>query len=257
MITIRFAVSPSARCMSGRRGPRWPTRCSPARTAAASCCGWTTRISTPRRADSGAEAIRSDLRWLGLHWDDCLRQSERLELYAAAAETLKRSGRLYPCFESDEELAVKHDLRLRRGQPPIYDRAMLKLTAEQRAAAEAGGKRPYWRFRLSDQEVSWDDLVLGRRRVKLPSMSDPVLVRADGTPHALLTSAVDDVAAGISHIIRSEDQANVTGMQIDIMAALGANPGAIAFAHLPQLTNPLGARAGARRRRCRAAPAAP
>ncbi|HYZ63649.1 MAG TPA: glutamate--tRNA ligase family protein, partial [Acetobacteraceae bacterium] len=128
------------------------------------------------------DAIQYDLRWLGLHWDSFFRQSERLERYAEAAERLKAAGRLYPCFESEEELTAKREMRARRGQPPIYDRAMLKLTPEQREAAEAGGKRPYWRFLLSGRAIEWRDQVLGRRQVKLGAVSDPVLIRADGTP---------------------------------------------------------------------------
>ena len=108
-----------------------------------------------------ADAIQYDLDWLGLHWDARFRQSDRLDRYAAAAERLKASGRLYPCFESEEELNAKREMRAKRHLPPIYDRAMLKLTPEQRAAAEAGGKRPYWRFLLSGVQAEWDDLVLG------------------------------------------------------------------------------------------------
>ncbi len=235
MIVTRFAVSPAGALHVGaarlaivnaliarRAGGRFLLRLDDADAA---------------RGNTAAEAIRTDLEWLGLHWDETLRQSERLALYEEAAETLKRSGRLYPCFESEEELAVKHDLRLRRGQAPVYDRAMLKLTAAQRAAAEAGGKRPHWRFLLSDQDMSWSDLVLGRRRVKLPTLSDPIVIRADGTPHGLLTSVVDDLAHHVSHLVRAEDQIAGTAMQMDLMAALGANPGAIGFAHLPALTN--------------------
>jgi glutamyl-tRNA synthetase len=184
-----------------------------------------------------AEAIAHDLRWLGLAWDDSFRQSDRLDRYAAAAERLRQAGRLYPCFESEEELRAKREQRIRRGQPPIYDRAMLKLTAEQRAAAEANGKRPHWRFLLSGTSVAWDDLVLGRRAVKLPSVSDPVLIRADGTPLYTFTSVVDDIETGITHVIRGEDHVTNTGIQRDIFAALGADPGGIGFAHLPLLTD--------------------
>jgi len=102
-----------------------------------------------------AEAIEHDLRWLGLAWDSVFRQSDRMARYAAAAERLKASGRLYPCFESEDELRSKREQRLRLGKPPLYDRAMLKLTAAQRAAAEAGGKRPYWRFLLSGRTIAW------------------------------------------------------------------------------------------------------
>jgi glutamyl-tRNA synthetase len=149
------------------------------------------------------ETIAQDLRWLGIAWDAAIHQSDRLAQYAAAAERLKRAGRLYPCFESDKELRSKRDQRLKRGQPPMYDRAMLRLTPVQRAAAEAGGKRPYWRFLLSDRVVEWRDMVLGHRKVKLPAVSDPVLLRADGTPPNTFTSAVDDIDAGITHLILS------------------------------------------------------
>ena len=180
-------------------------------------------------------AIAQDLRWLGLDWDESFRQSDRLDRYAAAAEQLRRDGRLYPCFESEEELRAKREQRIKRGRAPVYDRAMLKLTAEQRQAAEAGGKRPYWRFLLSGGTPSWTDLVLGRRQVKLPSVSDPVLVRADGTPLYTFTSVVDDIDTGVTHLIRGEDHVSNTGVQIDLFSALGAP--APAFAHLPLLTD--------------------
>jgi len=186
------------------------------------------------------DAIRQDLAWLGLDWDETFRQSDRLESYAAAAETLKASGRLYPCFESEEELRAKRELRIKRHQPPVYDRAMLKLTAEQREAAEAGGKTPYWRFKLSDGERDWRDLVLGRRHVKLGAVSDPVLIRADGSPTYTFTSVVDDLASGVTHVIRGEDHVTNTGVQLDIAEALGARAERFAFAHLPLLLDDLG-----------------
>ena len=185
------------------------------------------------------DAIQHDLRWMGLHWDSMFRQSDRLDRYAQAAETLKASGRLYPCFESEEELAAKRDQRAKRRLPPLYDRAMLKLTPEQRQAAEAGGKRPYWRFLLSGYPAEWGDMVLGPRQVKLSAVSDPVLIRADGTPLYTFTSVVDDLDEGITHIVRGEDHVTNTGIQLDIMAALGAVIGPrgrnLRFAHLPLL----------------------
>ena len=182
-----------------------------------------------------AEAITHDLAWLGLSWDESFCQTDHLDRYEAAAERLRASGRLYPCFESEDELRVKRERLIKRGKPPIYDRAMLALTPEQRAAAEANGKRPYWRFRLSDAAVAWDDRVLGARQVKLTAVSDPVLIRADGTPLYTFTSVVDDIATGISTIIRGEDHITNTGIQIDIFEALGGK--LPAFAHLPLLTD--------------------
>ena len=182
-----------------------------------------------------AAAIEQDLRWLGLDWDGMFRQSDRLPDYEAAARKLEAAGRLYPCFESEAELQAKRDQRLRRHLPPIYDRAMLKLTAEQRAAAEAGGKTPHWRFKLSDGASAWQDMVLGDKQVRLPTISDPVLVRADGTPLYTFTSVVDDLATGITHIVRGEDHVTNTAVQMDIWQALGGDPAALSFAHLPLL----------------------
>jgi glutamyl-tRNA synthetase len=193
-----------------------------------------------RGREDYAEAIVHDLRWLGLDWDAFFRQSDRLDRYAAAAETLKASGRLYPCFESEEELRAKREQRQKRGLSPVYDRAMLALTPAQRAAAEAGGKRPYWRFLLSPGARGWTDAVLGPRSIKLSSLSDPVLVRADGTPLYTLTSVVDDLDSGITHVVRGEDHVTNTAIQLDIMAALGGDAAAVTFGHLPLLLDASG-----------------
>lgn len=200
----------------------------------------------PDRARPGvAEAIQHDLAWLGLDWDDTVTQSARLDAYTAAADRLRAAGRLYPCFEGEDELTFKRELRQRQGKPTIYDRAMLKMTAEQRARAEAGGKRPYWRFLLSGIAAEWGDMVLGRQSVKLSAISDPVLVRADGTPLPAFATAVDDMDLGITHVVREADQVTGSGIQLDILAALGARPHAIRFSHLPALADSA-ARAGKR-----------
>jgi len=182
-----------------------------------------------------AVALEEDLRWLGLDWDESFRQSDRAARYAAAAERLKASGRLYPCLESEEELRFKREQRVRQGRPPIYDRAALKMTPEQLERARANGKEPYWRFLLGGRSVEWEDEVLGRRTVKLPSLSDPVLIRADGTPLYTFTSVVDDLESGVTHIVRGEDHVTNTGVQIDLWEALGGVPSALRFAHLPLL----------------------
>ena len=195
------------------------------------------RLDDAEAAAGALEALRHDLRWLGLDWDEEQLQSAHAGRYVAAAETLKAAGRLYPCFESEVELNAKRARRLRQGHSPIYDRAMLKLTAAQRAAAEAGGKRPYWRFRLSDAAIAWHDQVLGRRSVQLPTLSDPVLIRADGLPLPAFAGLVDDLEDGITHILRGEDLANITAIQLDLAAALGRDPAAIARAHLPALAD--------------------
>jgi glutamyl-tRNA synthetase len=184
-----------------------------------------------------AAAIEEDLHWLGLDWDERIAQSARLDRYAAAAERLKQAGRLYPCFETEEELAFKRERRRREGRPPIYDREALKMTPEQIARAIENGKQPYWRFRLSPRSVAWTDLVLGERRVKLSAISDPVLIRADGSPLYTFTSVVDDLEMAVTHVIRGEDHVTNTGIQLDIFEALGGEAARLAFAHLPLLTD--------------------
>ena len=195
---------------------------------------------TQRSTQEYAEAIRTDMRWLGLGWEESFAQSDHLADYAAAADRLRASGRLYPCFESEEELRAKREARLRQKRPPIYDRAMLRLTAEQRAQAEANGKVPYWRFRLSDGVVAWDDLVLGRTQVKLTAISDPVLIRADGTILYAFASVVDDLRTGVTDVLRGEDHVSNTGVQIDIALALGASLRHFRFGHLPLLLDEAG-----------------
>jgi glutamyl-tRNA synthetase len=203
---------------------------------------------TERSRPEFAQAIEEDLRWLGLDWDDMIRQSDRLNHYAAAAARLKASGHLYPCLETEEELAFKREQRIRQGKPPLYDRAALRMTAEQLARAEANGKMPHWRFKLSGGQVEWQDGVLGRRSVKLPSLSDPVLIRADGSFLYTFTSVVDDLETSITDVVRGEDHVTNTGIQLDIFAALGGDPRKLRFAHLPLLTDadggPLSKRTG-------------
>ncbi len=189
-----------------------------------------------------AAGIEQDLSWLGIEWDELVRQSDRTERYQGAASRLKQTGRLYPCFESEEELHAKRELRLRQHRPPVYDRAMLRLTPEQRAQAEANGKQPYWRFRLSDGEIGWTDLVQGRSQVKLNAVSDPVLIRADGTILYSFASVVDDLELGITHVLRGEDHITNTGVQLDIIEALGGRPDRFTFAHLPLLLDEAGAK---------------
>jgi len=193
---------------------------------------------TARGRPEYEQAIYDDLHWLGLNWDSTDKQSLRFARYEAVAETLKAAGRLYPCFENEEELAAKRAALVKRKLPPVYDRAALSMTAEQRQAAEANGKRPYWRFKLSNGAASWQDLVLGNRTVKFGTVSDPVLIRADGTPLYTLTSVVDDVDHEITHIIRGEDHVTNTAVQIDLFQAISTI--LPRFAHLPLISDGAG-----------------
>lgn len=192
---------------------------------------------TERSRQEYATAIEEDLGWLGISFTGPIRQQDRVALYDAAAARLKASGHLYPCFESEEELRFKREQRAKQGKPPVYDRAALKMTQEQLERALANGKSPYWRFKLSQGSREWNDGVLGARSVKLPPISDPVLIRADGSYLYTFTSVVDDIEMGITHIVRGEDHVTNTGVQLDIFAALGAQTGRLHFAHLPLLTD--------------------
>ncbi|MGU3537202.1 glutamate--tRNA ligase [Methylobacterium sp. A54F] len=175
-----------------------------------------------RSTEAFAAAIAEDLAWLGIVPDLFARQSERAALHDAAAETLRASGRLYPCYETPEELERRRKRQLGRGLPPIYDRAALSLTADERASLEAEGRRPHWRFKLDHRMVAWDDLVRGEAHVECASLSDPVLVRADGSYLYTLPSVVDDAEMGVTHVIRGEDHVTNTGVQVQIFEALGA-----------------------------------
>jgi len=185
-----------------------------------------------------AEGIERDLSWLGLSWDRSARQSDRMERYHDAAERLKADGRLYPCYETADELGLKRKSLLARGLPPLYDRAALRLTDAERARFETEGRRPHWRFRLLPDPVSWTDLVRGPARFSGADLSDPVLVREDGRPLYTLSSVVDDIEFGISHVIRGEDHVANTAVQIQLWQALGGP--VPAFAHLPLLTDAAG-----------------
>ncbi|GAB5427952.1 MAG: glutamate--tRNA ligase [Devosia indica] len=171
-----------------------------------------------------ADGIEADLSWLGIQPDLLVRQSERTALYDAARDRLIAAGRLYPCYETEEELDRKRARARLLGKPPIYDRAALNLTDEDRARLEAEGRTPHWRFKLDGRPVQFDDLIKGPQTVNTASMSDPVLIRADGSYLYTLPSVVDDIDLGITHIIRGEDHVSNTGTQIEIFEALGAAP---------------------------------
>ncbi|KAB1073925.1 glutamate--tRNA ligase [Methylobacterium planeticum] len=173
-----------------------------------------------RSTEVFAAAIEEDLAWLGIVPDLRARQSDRVAVYDAAAERLRALGRLYACYETPEELDRRRKRQLGRGLPPIYDRAALALTDAERAAFEAEGRRPHWRFKLDHRVVAWDDLVRGEAHIDCASLSDPVLIRADGTYLYTLPSVVDDAEMGVTHVIRGEDHVTNTGVQVQIFEAL-------------------------------------
>ena len=181
-----------------------------------------------------ADAISLDLAWLGINPDLVHHQSNRVELYDAAAARLREAGRLYACYETPEELDRRRKRLLARGKPPVYDRTGLNLSPEDRKALEAEGRKPHWRFKLSERTVVFTDLIRGEQSFDLTSVSDPVLVRGDGSYLYTLPSVVDDMDMGISHIIRGEDHVTNAAVQVDLFEALGGE--APMFAHHSLLT---------------------
>lgn len=239
-VAVRFAPSPTGRLHAGNIRPA-VLNFMFARSNGGSFMLRLDDTDRERSKPEFAEGIERDLLWLGLDWDRFARQSDRLERYSEVAKHLRASGRLYACYESADELDRKRKRQLARGLPPIYDRAGLRLSAEERALHEAEGRRPHWRLRLDNFDpadtslaprpmpVTWDDLIRGAQTVDIGSLSDPVLIREDGTPLYTFTSVVDDIDFAITHIIRGEDHVTNTGVQIELFRALGASPPA--FAH--------------------------
>jgi glutamyl-tRNA synthetase len=177
-----------------------------------------------RSREEYARGIEQDLSWLGIRWDRLERQSLRVARYAEVLDNLKAAGHVYPAYETPDELDRKRKRQQARGLPPVYDRASLKLTDEEKAALEAKGRKPHWRFRLSGRDVRWEDGVRGPSHIETSSLSDPVLVREDGTVLYTFASVVDDADMGVTDILRGEDHVANTAVQIEIFAALGAQP---------------------------------
>ncbi|WP_454887178.1 glutamate--tRNA ligase [Sphingomonas oryzagri] len=221
MVITRFAPSPTGKLHVGNI--RTALVCWMA--ARAEGGRFLLRLDDTDRARSTEEnvvAIRRDLAWLGLVPDGEVRQSDRFALYEAAFETLHAAGRVYPCYESEEDLSIRRKVALGRGLPPIYDRAALQLSAEERHTLEAAGVRPHWRFKLDAKPIEWTDLIRGDQRFEGAALSDPVVRRADGSWLYLLPSVIDDIDMKISHVVRGEDHVSNTAVQIQMFEALGA-----------------------------------
>jgi glutamyl-tRNA synthetase len=231
--TVRYAPSPTGRLHLGNARPALLNWLFALKTGGT----YVLRLDDTdreRSTEEFARGIEEDLSWLGVTPALKVRQSDRTALYDAARDKLVASGRLYPAYETEEELEIKRGRARLLGKPPIYDRAALALTDEQKRAYEAEGRKPHWRFKLDGRPVQFNDLIKGPQTVNTASMSDPVLIRADGTYLYTLPSVVDDIDLEITHVIRGEDHVSNTGTQIEIFEALG---GAVPqFAHHNLLT---------------------
>lgn len=178
---------------------------------------------TARSTQEFADTIQQDIAWLGITVDRLEKQSARMERYDRVRDDLKAKGLLYACYETAEELDYKRKRQMALGKPPIYDRAGLNLTDEERKELEAEGRKPHWRFKLTGKRVTWDDLCKGAQTIDTASQSDPVLIREDGSYLYTLPSIIDDIDFAITHVIRGEDHVSNTGTQIEIFEALGAH----------------------------------
>jgi len=188
--------------------------------------------------------IKENLTWLGLNWDKTFNQSDRIDNYALKIEELKKDGRLYPCFETAEELSLKKKSLLSAGKPPIYDRFSLSLTSEEIDEKLISGQRPHWRFKLDEKIIEWNDLIKGVVKFDSRNLSDPILIREDGSLLYHLPSVIDDIEEEISHIIRGEDHISNTAFHIQIFQALEVS--SPEFAHHPFLTDQEGKSFGKR-----------
>lgn len=184
------------------------------------------------KAEYEADIERS-LTWLGLSWDDKARQSDRFGRYTELIEKLKADGRLYACYETQEELALKRKTQLSQGLPPVYDRAALKLSDDQKTKLQAEGRKPHWRFKMNPESIEWNDLIRGHVKFDGAIISDPVLIREDGSPLYHLCSVIDDIDYKITHIVRGEDHVSNTALHIQMFKALGSTPPE--FAHMPMI----------------------
>lgn len=184
------------------------------------------------------DGLFADLDWLGIKYDRVEQQSKRLARYREAAEQLKAAGRFYECFESPTELDLKRKKLLNMGRPPVYDRASLNLTEAEKQAFRDEGRAGYWRFRLDQERIEWNDGIIGPISIDAASVSDPVLIKADGQVLYTFASSVDDVDMGVTHIVRGADHVTNTATQIQIMQALGGTPPT--FAHHSLLTGAKG-----------------
>lgn len=188
-----------------------------------------------RSTKENEDAIKADLTWLGLGWDETFRQSDRFERYNEVVENLKQAGRLYPCYETADELEMKRKIQMGRGKPPVYDRSALQLTQDQISAFEAEGRSPHWRFKLDvPARVEWEDLIRGNVSIDMDSVSDPILIRGDGSYLYTLPSVVDDIDYGITHIVRGEDHVTNSAVQVQLFEAIGGQ--APQMAHFALMT---------------------
>ncbi|MDF1602878.1 glutamate--tRNA ligase [Nocardioides sp. YIM 152315] len=196
-----------------------------------------------RSTQESYDAILDLWRWLGLTWDEGIevggphgpyRQSERGDIYRDVLARLRDSSYTYDCFCTNEEVDAR---RKASGSKMMgYDGFCRDLSADQRAAFEAEGRRPVVRFRMPDGAITWRDLVRGDITFETENVPDYALSRANGDPLYTLVNPIDDALMGITHVLRGEDLLSSTPRQLalfDALVELGIATGVPAYGHLP------------------------
>ena len=197
-----------------------------------------------RDSEESYAAILDALRWLGLDWDEGpevggpyvpYRQSQRGDIYRDVAARLLESGEAYLAYSTPEEVEARH-IAAGRNVKLGYDNYDRDLTAEQRAAFEAEGRKPVLRLRMPDTDISWHDLVRGETTFAAGTVPDFALTRASGEPLYTLVNPVDDAVMKITHVLRGEDLLPSTPRQLALHQALiriGVGEVIPQYAHLP------------------------
>ena len=237
MTTTRFAPSPTGHIHIGNLRPALMNYLI-ARKAGGTFILRIDDTDPERSKQKYIDALQQDLEWLGLTWDRMEKQSDRLDRYEEAAQQLRDMGRFYECFETPTELDLKRKKQLNMGKPPVYDRAALNLSDDEKAKLREERGNGHWRFKLDHERIEWTDGILGHRSIDAASVSDPVLIRADGQFLYTLASVCDDMDFGITDVVRGSDHVTNTATQIQMIEALGGKvPN---FAHHSLLTGPQG-----------------
>ena len=201
---------------------------------------------TERSTRESEQAIKDDLRWMGLTWDEGVdiggdfgpyRQSERLPLYAEHASRLIDLGRAFYCFCSPEKLEAERQALLKQGLPPKYSGTCRALPIDQSKSRVAGGEKAVIRLRVpSSREVAFNDIVRGAVTFHTDVIGDPVLVRSDGMPAYNFAVVVDDALMQVTHVVRGEDHISNTPRQVLLYEAFEWEPPS--FAHLSLVMGP-------------------
>ena len=176
---------------------------------------------TVRSKKEYEDAMRESLIWLGFDWCEEARQSARFARYDELRNKLIAEGRIYACYDNPEELQIKRKRAMSKGLAPIYDRQALRYTPEDIARFKAEGRKPHYRFKLNSGIIEWNDIVRGHCQYEAEKLSDPIIIREDGSYLYHFPSCVDDSDFGITHIVRGEDHVTNTAAQIQMFEAIG------------------------------------